>query len=68
LAGQTARKPDEEVAARLRVPTAFLHSLRCFLHYQARRDQNLLTFDAQEALAAQPYLEFHEPAAASRRP
>jgi [protein-PII] uridylyltransferase len=57
------RKPDEEVAARLRVPSAFLHSLRCFLHYQARRDQNLLTFDAQEALAAQPYLEFHEPSA-----
>jgi [protein-PII] uridylyltransferase len=55
-------KPDEEVAARLCAPTAFLHSLRCFLHYQARRDQNLLTFDAQEALASQAYLEFHEPA------
>jgi [protein-PII] uridylyltransferase len=60
------RKPDEEVAARLRAPAAFMHSLRCFLHYQARRDQNLLTFDAQEALAAQPYLEFREPAALMR--
>jgi [protein-PII] uridylyltransferase len=67
------RQPDEEVADRLSAPTAFMHSLRCFLHYQARRDQNLLTFDAQEALAAQPYLasrqsaeEFREPAALMR--
>ena len=48
------RPPDSDVTARLCAPTAFLHSLRCFLHYQARRDQNLLTFDAQEELAAQP--------------
>jgi [protein-PII] uridylyltransferase len=54
------RKPDEEVAARLCAPTAFIHSLRCFLHYQARRDQNLLTFDAQEALAAQGYIALRE--------
>jgi [protein-PII] uridylyltransferase len=67
------RKPDDEVAARLRAPTAFMHSLRCFLHYQARRDQNLLNFDAQEALAAQPYVvlresteALHEPAALMR--
>ena len=55
------RKPDEEVAGRLAAPTRFVHSLRCFLHYQTRRDQNLLSFDAQEALAAQPYLSFAEP-------
>ena len=60
------RKPDEDTAARLSAPAAFMRSLRCFLHYQARRDQNLLTFDAQEALAAQPYLEFREPAALMR--
>jgi [protein-PII] uridylyltransferase len=60
------RKPDEEVAARLSAPAAFMRSLRCFLHYQARRDQNLLNFEAQEALAAQPYLEFREPAALMR--
>ena len=46
------RKPDEEVAARLVAPTRFVHSLRCFLHYQTRRDQNLLSFDAQEALTS----------------
>lgn len=56
------RKPDEEVTARLAAPTAFMHSLRCFLHYQARRDQNLLNFDAQESLTAQAYEGFREPA------
>lgn len=56
------RKPDEEVMARIAVPTKFVHALRCFLHYQTRRDQNLLSFDAQEALTAQPYLSFAEPA------
>jgi [protein-PII] uridylyltransferase len=56
------RKPDEEVAARLVAPAKFVHSLRCFLHYQTRRDQNLLSFDAQEALAAQSYMAFREPA------
>lgn len=34
---------------------AFLSSLRCFLHYQAQRDQNLLNFDAQEAVVEQPF-------------
>jgi [protein-PII] uridylyltransferase len=56
------RKPDEEVAARLLTPTRFVHSLRCFLHYQTRRDQNLLNFDAQEALTTQPHVSFREPA------
>jgi len=60
------RKPSEEVTASLSTPTAFVHSLRCFLHYQARRDQNLLTFDAQEWLTAQPALAFGEPAALMR--
>jgi len=56
------RQPDDEIAARLAAPTSFVHSLRCFLHYQTRRDQNLLSFDAQEALTQQPYLAFREPA------
>src|SRR5579863_6562648 len=56
------RKPDEEVAAHLAAPTRFVHALRCFLHYQTRRDQNLLSFDAQEVLTAQPYSSFREPA------
>ena len=56
------RKPDDEVAARLIAPAKFIHSLRCFLHYQTRRDQNLLSFDAQEMLTTQPYLSFQESA------
>ena len=56
------RTPDEDVAERLIAPRKFVHSLRCFLHYQTRRDQNLLSFDAQEALSAQAYLPFREPA------
>ncbi len=56
------RTHDEDVDARLAAPAQFIHSLRCFLHYQARRDQNLLTFEAQEALSAQPFMTFREPA------
>lgn len=56
------RKPDDEVTARLLAPAQFVHSLRCFLHYQTRRDQNLLSFDAQEALTGQAYIPFTEPA------
>ena len=56
------RAVDREVADRLVPPAKFMHSLRCFLHYQTRRDQNLLSFDAQEALTTQSYISFREPA------
>ena len=56
------RKPDPDVAERLAAPARFLHSLRCFLHYRAGRDQNLLSFDSQEEIAGQPFQPFHEPA------
>jgi [protein-PII] uridylyltransferase len=55
------RQPDEDVAGSLMAPARFVHALRCFLHYQTRRDQNLLSFDAQEALTTQPYLPYREP-------
>ncbi|HEX5226465.1 MAG TPA: HD domain-containing protein [Bryobacteraceae bacterium] len=55
------RPPDEEVIARLVPPSRFVHRMRCFLHYQTRRDQNLLSFDAQESLTAQAYIPFTEP-------
>src|SRR6185295_2303770 len=29
----------------------FLFAIRCFLHYESGRDNNLLSFDAQEAVA-----------------
>ncbi|MGH9665032.1 MAG: hypothetical protein ACRD9L_11465, partial [Bryobacteraceae bacterium] len=41
---------------------AFLHSLRCFLHYRAQRDQNLLNFDAQDTIAEQPFTPVKVPA------
>ena len=46
---------------RLTAPTLFLQSLRCYLHYQAGRDQNLLSFEAQYDLTQQAFLNFHQP-------
>jgi len=54
--------PDDRLSA----PGRFLHSLRCFLHYQAGRDQNLLSFEAQYDLTQQAFLEAREPAAFMR--
>ncbi len=34
---------------------AFLATARCFLHYRARADRNLLDLDAQESIAGQRY-------------
>lgn len=54
--------PSEALAA----PTRFLGSLRCFLHYQAGRDQNLLSFDAQHEISKRGFLQFHQPPAFMR--
>jgi [protein-PII] uridylyltransferase len=54
--------PDNRLAA----PARFLESLRCFLHYAAGRDQNLLNFEAQHELAQQSFLNVHEPSALMR--
>lgn len=35
---------------------ALLSMLRCYLHYRAGRDSNLLTFDAQEEIANLPFV------------
>ncbi len=60
------RNADPEAGAALAASTRFLHSLRCFLHYRARRDQNLLNFDAQEAIVEQSFLAIREPSAFMR--
>jgi [protein-PII] uridylyltransferase len=60
------RKPDDDVAERLVLPSRFLHALRCFLHYQAGRDQNTLTFEAQYEITEQAFLPFREPPAFMR--
>ena len=49
-------------ADRLAAPARFLQTLRCFLHYQSGRDQNLLSFEAQHDLSQQAFLGFREPA------
>ena len=49
------RRTDDGAAARLAAPASFLDALRCFLHYRAGRDQNLLSFEAQEEIARQPF-------------
>ncbi len=45
----------------------FMFSLRCFLHYEARRDNNALTFDAQEEICDHPFIPERDPARWMRR-
>ncbi len=54
------REGSAEPAADLREAYHFLARLRCYLHIQSGRDNNLLTFDAQDALAE----HWHLPGAA----
>ncbi len=56
------RKSDPAASAHLAAPARFLNSLRCFLHYRAGRDQNLLNFEAQEDVALHSITPFHSPA------
>jgi [protein-PII] uridylyltransferase len=54
-------KPDPD--AELGSARDFLRAARCFLHYDAGRDQNVLTFDLQERIADAPALCAAGPAA-----
>src|SRR6185295_19182799 len=45
-AGEVPPFPELEAARK------FLFTTRCFLHYETGRDNNLLSFDAQDAMAA----------------
>ena len=56
------RKSDPAASAHLAAPARFLDSLRCFLHYRAGRDQNLLSFEAQEDVTLHSISPFHSPA------
>jgi [protein-PII] uridylyltransferase len=56
------RKSDPAAFAHLDAPARFLNSLRCFLHYRAGRDQNMLTFEAQEDIALDSITPIHSPA------
>jgi len=55
------RKSDAAAPGLLAAPARFLNSLRCFLHYRDSRDQNLLSFEAQEELAARAVSLFPTP-------
>jgi [protein-PII] uridylyltransferase len=50
----TKLRGDAGAAAVLENARAFLFPLRWFLHAESRRDNNVLSFDAQEALSSQP--------------
>jgi [protein-PII] uridylyltransferase len=53
---QSYQMPVPEQFPELDEAWEFLSSLRCYLHSRAGRDSNLLTFDAQEDVAGQPFL------------
>lgn len=63
---KSLRAPNLDVDGRLASPARFLESLRCFLHYQAHRDQNLLTFEAQEVIAGASFFQVRDTAAFMR--
>jgi [protein-PII] uridylyltransferase len=51
------RNGGADPSTELREAYRFLARLRCYLHYQSNRDNNLLSFDAQDSLAAHWHLE-----------
>ena len=56
------RKTDPAASAHLAPAARFLNSVRCFLHYRAGRDQNLLSFEAQEDIALHSITPVQSPA------
>ena len=48
-------RPEQRSETALEGAAAFLGSLRCFLHYQAGRDRNILNFEAQESITEQTF-------------
>ncbi|RPI11799.1 MAG: hypothetical protein EHM65_06740, partial [Acidobacteriales bacterium] len=53
---QQYQMPVPEQFPELEAARSFLSALRCYLHYQAGRDSNLLSFDAQEDITQQPFI------------
>ncbi len=48
-------RPEHKSEMSLDKSAAFVGSLRCFLHYQAGRDANALTFELQDRIAEQSF-------------
>jgi [protein-PII] uridylyltransferase len=59
---QQYEMPIPEPLPELDSAKSFLSALRCYLHYKAGRDSNLLTFDAQEEITEQPFIRHSDPA------
>jgi [protein-PII] uridylyltransferase len=59
---RSLRKGEADLAERIAFPTRFLQTVRCFLHYRAGRDHNLLSFDAQEEITELFFRALDEPA------
>ncbi len=54
-------RPELRPETPLSEATAFLSSLRCFLHFEAGRDRNALNFEAQELIVQQPFSKMKTP-------
>ena len=54
-------RPELRAETPLLESTAFLSSLRCFLHFEAAGDRNVLNFEAQESVAKQPFSKAKTP-------
>jgi len=65
-AGKT-HVPNPELPEPVQPARDLLWTLRCFLHLRASRDHNRLDFEAQQALAQQPFSHERDPAAWMRR-
>ncbi len=48
-------RPELRPETSLKEARAFLSSLRCFLHFEAGRDRNVLNFETQEMIVQQPF-------------
>src|SRR5947199_96647 len=48
-------RPELRPEASLAAPAAFLSSLRCFLHFEASGDRNVLNFEAQQKVVKQHF-------------
>jgi len=46
----------------LNEPAGFLSTVRCFLHFRALRDANVLNFEAQDDIAEAGFSRWHDPA------
>jgi len=54
-------RPELRPETSLKEATAFLSSLRCFLHFEAGRDRNVLNFETQEMIVQQAFSTMKTP-------